>query len=347
MSYSALPYSQYVSASTQAKAAIGFLVASIITSSLSIFVAMANAAVFRNAIGGIPSNAADAAAMENRALGLAYIQAIVFVTTVIAFLMWVYRANRAARSFGVAYMEFMPGWAVGWWFIPFLNLVRPYQVMVEIWKASSPDSLDATSWQAERNPPIILTWWLTYLLAGLLAYAIFRPGIGMNPTLEDSLQMTYTGMFSDFGDIIAGILAILLVAGINQRQERKRMLLQSAAALGGQAAGYSGAYQPVYGTMGYGAAGAPAGYGQAAPMADPVAHYNRGVGYYQANDMARAIEEYNEAIRLSPNFAEAHYSLGVAYLAMGNTDAATIQASRLQSFSPDWSNKLYQLIRGR
>ena len=54
----------------------------------------------------------------------------------IAFPMWMHRANRAARALGATGMEFTPGWAAGWFFVPFANLVMPYRVAVELWKAA-------------------------------------------------------------------------------------------------------------------------------------------------------------------------------------------------------------------
>lgn len=35
-------------------------------------------------------------------------------------------------------MQFTPRWAIIWWFIPILNLWKPYQVTVEIIKSSDP-----------------------------------------------------------------------------------------------------------------------------------------------------------------------------------------------------------------
>ncbi len=60
----------------------------------------------------------------------------VFIVTGVAFLKWIYRANLNCRGFGAQDMRFTPGWSVGYYFIPFLNLVRPYQSMKEIWQVS-------------------------------------------------------------------------------------------------------------------------------------------------------------------------------------------------------------------
>lgn len=78
--------------------------------------------------------AAESNDQRQKVIGL--FQAGVAITTIILFAMWIYRANFNARSLGAQKMKFTPGWSVGYYFIPFLNLWRPYQAMKEIWKAS-------------------------------------------------------------------------------------------------------------------------------------------------------------------------------------------------------------------
>ncbi len=336
----------YLSAATRAKITIGLLVFGVIADLVSVLIGLSEASLIGRIIAGGAPSAAEIEANDSRTVAVGLMQMALYFVAVIAFCVWIHRANRVARSFGTAYMEFTPAWSVGWWFVPFANLIKPFQATNEIWKASDPAALDATSWQQGPTPPLLRFWWAAWLIAGFVGQASLRMSLRIMrdsaPNMQDMLNATHFEIAADLFSIVAAILAVLVVSGINERQERKRVLLQSAAAHGGPAA-----YQPAYGVADYGQTAAPTGYGQAPAISDPVAHYNKGVGYYQANDMARAIEEYKEAIRLNPNFAEAHYSLGLAYLAMGNKDAATIQASRLQSFSPDWSLKLYQLIRGR
>lgn len=87
---------------------------------------------------------ATAAAESNdqRQQIIGWFQAGVTITTIILFVKWIYRASFNARALGAQNMKFTPGWSVGYYFIPFLNLWRPYQAMKEIWKASK----NPTSW---------------------------------------------------------------------------------------------------------------------------------------------------------------------------------------------------------
>ena len=69
---------------------------------------------------------------------IAMIYLATFLATVVVFCMWVYRANKNSHGFGARGMKFSPGWAVGWYFIPFLCLWKPFQSMREMWQVSQP-----------------------------------------------------------------------------------------------------------------------------------------------------------------------------------------------------------------
>ena len=45
---------------------------------------------------------------------------------------------------GAGGLRYTPGWAVGWLFVPFANLVVPYFVFTEIWRNSIPATADGT-----------------------------------------------------------------------------------------------------------------------------------------------------------------------------------------------------------
>jgi len=52
------------------------------------------------------------------------------------------------------------------------------------------------------------------------------------------------------------------------------------------------------------------------------AHYNLGNAFCRTRNMDAAIQEFQEAIRINPNNADAHYNLGAALASQGNLDAA-------------------------
>jgi hypothetical protein len=103
------------------------------------------------------------------------------IAVAVAFLIWIYRASRNLQPLGALGQRFSPRWAVGWWFVPIMFFVRPYQVMAEIWKGSAPDGtrLAPFDWQAETVSALLKWWWALWIvssIAGLVAGLTESPG---------------------------------------------------------------------------------------------------------------------------------------------------------------------------
>ncbi len=68
----------------------------------------------------------EAAAFDDLTQTLGRLELAGLILTGIAWFVWLHRSVANARSLGVQ-TEATPGWSVGWWFIPFANLVKPYR----------------------------------------------------------------------------------------------------------------------------------------------------------------------------------------------------------------------------
>ena len=135
------------------------------------------------------------------------------IATIILFAMWIYRANFNARQLGAKNMKFTPGWSVGYYFIPFLNLWRPYQAMKEIWKASQ----NPTTWEDEERGAILPWWWFFFLIAGMLGNASFRTTMSAKE-IHELISATGITIASDLVSIPATIIALVLVGKIHEMQ---------------------------------------------------------------------------------------------------------------------------------
>lgn len=88
-------------------------------------------------------------------LGIAGFYTVAFIVSVVLVAMWIHRAHANLRDAGFTGLEFTPGWAVGWFFVPFANLIKPFQAMRELWNAS----LGEPGGFAEPAPGQIKFWW--------------------------------------------------------------------------------------------------------------------------------------------------------------------------------------------
>jgi hypothetical protein len=141
-----------------------------------------------------------------------------FITGAIVYVVWVNRANKNARSLGAQRMEFTPGWAVGWHFVPIANLYRPYQVMKEIWKASHPEYRD--NWKTAPTSGLLGLWWAFWIIGNIISNIGFR--INMNAETVDAILLgTWVSLASDIIDLPTIALVLYVVRSVHGMQEEK------------------------------------------------------------------------------------------------------------------------------
>jgi len=167
---------------------------------------------------------ADASDQRQALIGL--LQLLLYLGTIVAFLVWFRRAYRNVPALGAESLRFSSGWAVGAWFVPFLNLVRPKQLADDIWRASDPalPAQPGAAWKQQRVPVLLHWWWALWILSSLLGWASLR--LGLDPTTLEELQTaSAVTLASDFLDLPLTILAFQVVAKVTRRQEARAVQL--------------------------------------------------------------------------------------------------------------------------
>src|SRR4051812_7498049 len=120
----------------RANVAVALLVVSVIVSLLSILAERDIQSLIDAALGGQTVGLAEVDAADAR-IGLYAIGSfVVLVGASIAFIAWFYRAYMNIERLGARDLRASKGWSIGAWFVPILNLVRPKQLMDDIWRAS-------------------------------------------------------------------------------------------------------------------------------------------------------------------------------------------------------------------
>lgn len=160
----------------------------------------------------------EAEANDLREQIIALVHFAQILAMIVLFCIWIYRANYNARQLGAAEMKFTPGWAVGWYFIPILNLWKPYQAMKEIWKASA----NPAHWQDEPRGSILPLWWTFFLISNWVSNLSFRLSLRAE-TLPQLINATTVSIVNDLVDIISTPIALVLVRQIYQMQMSHRL----------------------------------------------------------------------------------------------------------------------------
>jgi len=165
-------------------------------------------------------------AMEN-GLRNRWLTLLSFPATVL-FLWFLYRAYENLAFLKVSGQKYSSVWAVCWFFIPGLNLIRPFDVMRELWRASDPAVLDETAWKRSPATPLIAIWWMLFVLA-----FFGRPAsllMAASGEIAAVPGIMHANLFFETLEIPAAIAAIYVVWRIEQRQREKyARLIQTGA----------------------------------------------------------------------------------------------------------------------
>ena len=212
------PPPQYVSARTRAQFAKALLLVNAAIAAVSLLVNIYAAAAPANSV-TLGEEEINAAELMVGLVALA--QFFVYLVTVVVFIVWLHRSYKNVPAFG-AQTEHTPGWAIGSWFVPFLNLVRPYQIVKETWVKSDPGVSHASGYAdagpGARAATLVGVWWGCWLVSNVLENLHGRL-VG-----EDNVQLSAAatlGVASSALTAAAAVLAFLVVKNIDRMQEEK------------------------------------------------------------------------------------------------------------------------------
>ena len=182
------------------------------------FATMENSLIERVQSGGTVSGAEADANDQRVALALLLNFASILALAIV-FLFWVFRAASNMRDMRVSdegVPRFTPGWAVGWWIVPFFSLWMPLQVMRELWHRCHPVDIDS-----RPNDGLLVVWWLVWLIAnGLGWFSIWagRDSVTLVEVQYDNNVLLISGGFR----LVAGLLMGILVWQISRQQVIRR-----------------------------------------------------------------------------------------------------------------------------
>lgn len=138
---------------------------------------------------------------------VALVQLILGVTTAILALRWVYHSNKNLRALSGESLEYTPGWAVGWFFVPIANLFKPYQVMKEIWTVSHQHE--------DTDLSRLKQWWTFWILANVVGRLALKNVVGAEDASSYATS-AITFIVSDGLDLVMNLLFLSVITQIGR-----------------------------------------------------------------------------------------------------------------------------------
>jgi hypothetical protein len=162
-----------------------------------------------------PFSEEEATANDLRESCIGLIQLLVYVATAITFCVWIVRSHKNARAMGAQDMSITPGWAAGFFFVPVVNLWKPYQAMVDLWRAS----YNPAEWAVAPTPQLLNVWWGLWLTSAAVGQVLFKFATKAE-SIPDLLLVARFGVGAALLDTACSVAALLVVRQIGEYQRQ-------------------------------------------------------------------------------------------------------------------------------
>lgn len=136
---------------------------------------------------------------------------ITFLVSIILFSIFSYRTVKNIRIWDQNSISTKPGWAIGWYFIPFANLWKPYGVMSDMWYGSH--TANEAQWETPATMPI---WWICWIVTNIASNVSTRMSIkaGLFEDYASNVPLYKTTLGIDVFASITGIVAAWAILGV-------------------------------------------------------------------------------------------------------------------------------------
>ena len=159
----------------------------------------------------------EGAANDQREAFVSGVAFLLLIATFIVFGRWIVLAHRNLTGLGARYVEFTPGWAVGWFFIPVASLWKPYQAMRMLWRYSC----SVNRPEAQETHVVLYAWWTLWIISLCLGNILLRMTLQAK-TLEELTLLTRFNIANSVVDVVQYSVAVILVGRIWQAQLAQR-----------------------------------------------------------------------------------------------------------------------------
>jgi len=149
-------------------------------------------------------------------IGILY--TVAYITSIITFIRWFRRAyfNLHQSTDNVVFSE---GWAAGAWFVPILNLFRPFQIMKELYTKTNKLLIEiAPDYDKKSNLFFVNFWWGLWVVSNLIANRETRSAFNAD-TIQEIITYTELSIATSFLGVPVALLAIKVIKDYSQMEK--------------------------------------------------------------------------------------------------------------------------------
>ncbi|MDR1199440.1 MAG: DUF4328 domain-containing protein [Prevotellaceae bacterium] len=153
----------------------------------------------------------QANANDTREALISIVLAIARIVSIIIFIMWFRRAYyNIHQKVNSRRLTFSEGWAAGSWFVPIINLFRPYQIMKELYYETK-KLLTDKGYTVNYTTNFLGWWWALWIISVIIGQILFRTWLKQLETLDELISATTFDMVSSVVEIVLAIVTIKII----------------------------------------------------------------------------------------------------------------------------------------
>lgn len=156
----------------------------------------------------LSQEAADANDTRERIVGL--ISIVAYIVSCVTFIQWFRRAYYNLHLIKPGHLSHSEGWAAGSWFVPFINLYRPYQIMKELYLETEIILSQKIKDFKNITTYVLGIWWTLWIINNFVGQFVFRYGMAAE-TVDQLIITTVTSMVGNVLGILLALVAIKIV----------------------------------------------------------------------------------------------------------------------------------------
>lgn len=130
------------------------------------------------------------------------------IVVIVLFIRWFRRAYYNLHMASPGQASYEEGWAAGAWFVPILNLFRPFQIMREIWVGTQ----RAIPHRIMDVAPVTIVgiWWALYLAMNISGNILFRLSLNVD-SIDDLNAVSILSLIVEIVTVPAILVAVVMV----------------------------------------------------------------------------------------------------------------------------------------